>query len=279
MELLRKLVMVAVAGLIGWGGQATGWAGAMLPRYRIEDMGLVPQYSSSGGGSRLWLLSDGGIWSDRVALDSNEKLYRKGDYLLNFAYSYSIPGKVREYILKKDGSDINLLRDFSSDQASLIGFSSSGQALFDERQTNGEHVQFVYEPLTGERSYVNHKPFVGAIFYPYAINGLGQVVGEANIDGIGTNATFYMTKYSEALLLSSLVEKLGGWSLIRATDINDAGEIIGYGNDLNKPDSDYRVFKLVPIPTVPEPSSCLILAIGTILVLRKYWRHDPLVRL
>ena len=105
---------------------------------------------------------------------------------------------------------------------------------------------------------------------PYAINGLGQVVGEANIDGIGTNATFYMTKYSEALLLSSLVEKLGGWSLIRATDINDAGEIIGYGNDLNKPDSDYRVFKLVPVAPVPEPSTWLIIGSGSLWIFRKF---------
>jgi hypothetical protein len=278
MELLRKLVMVAVAGLIGWGGQATGWAGAMLPRYRIEDMGLASQYSSTSS-PRLWLLSNGGIWSSRVNLESYESLYRKGEYLLSYAYSSTVSGQVSKYILKKDGADVNLFENFNPDQTPLIAFSSTGQGLFNEYQANGSYGQFVYNTATGEKTVVNHMPFASAIYRTFAINGLDQLVGSVYIDGKGSIATYYQSKYSEALSLSSLVIDLGGWSLLSATDINDAGEIIGYGNDLNKPDSDYRVFKLVPIATVPEPSTCLILAVGSILVLCKYWLHDSLVRL
>jgi len=267
MKLLRKLVMVAVAGLIGWGGQPAGWADAMLPRYRIEDMGLVSQYSSMDTNSRLWFLSDGGIWAERVALDSSEKLYRKGEYLLSFTYSNTTPGMIRQYNLKQDGSDINFLENFDPINSKLLSFSSAGQSLFEARGTNG-YLEFVYDTISGQKTIVDRSLSPIDLQFAFGINRMGEMVGQASFMSGGPGAIYYPTIDSKAVLLSTLVDNLREWRLQSATDINDSGEIIGWGYDLRVNDS-LRVFKLTPVAQVPEPASWLIFGLGSLWLLGK----------
>ncbi len=52
------------------------------------------------------------------------------------------------------------------------------------------------------------------------------------------------------------------WHLISATDINDAGEIVGDGIS---PNGEWAAFLLTPTATpVPEPSTFLLTGIGLI---------------
>jgi probable HAF family extracellular repeat protein len=56
--------------------------------------------------------------------------------------------------------------------------------------------------------------------------------------------------------LNSLIDTASGWTITDATDINDLGQIVGYGTNLSG-QSDYVL--LTPIST-PEPSALALLA-------------------
>ena len=268
MKLLRKLVTIVVTGLIGWGGQPTGWADAMLPRYRIEDMGLLSQYSSMDTSSRLWFLSDGGIWAERVALDSKDKLYRKGEYLLSFTYSNTTPGLISQYNLKQDGSDINLLKSIDPNSSSLVAFSSAGKGLFFENTGKSGYREIVYDTKSGQEIPIDVSMSPVNIQSVFGINHAGEMAGEASFDSDVPGAIYYPSIDSKAVLLSTLVDNLREWRLKSATDINDSGEIIGWGYDYGI-DHALRVFKLTPTAQVPEPSTWLIFGIGSLWLLRK----------
>jgi hypothetical protein len=94
------------------------------------------------------------------------------------------------------------------------------------------------------------------------INSAGNLVGYALFPGGIREATFYQSATTEAILLNTLVDGASNWLLKTAGGINDAGEIVGIGSDLNKPTHGGRAYKLVPITPVPEPSSLLIGSLG-----------------
>ena len=241
-------------------------ADSMLPRYRLEDLGLASKYSSTINSIPLLLwLSDGSVYGPNVTLDSTDKLYRKGDYLRIFD-GKNPPDK---YVLKKDGSDVNLLAGFDPGQVHLRNFSSNGYALFYDSTSNGTSSQFLFDTSSGEKNWI--PDFIGSDSYAVSsINGHGEMVGKGEIGG-WTSAIYYASINSEAVLLSSLVDNPGKWLLQAGTDINDAGEIVGYGYDLSKPTIDgIRAFKLVPVAPVPEPSTWLVLGVGSLWIFRKF---------
>ena len=235
-------------------------ADSMLPRYRLEDLGLASKYSSNSADPNLLWLSDGSVYGVNITLDSTDKLYRKGEYLR----IYDGKNPPHEYILKKDGSDVNLLAGFDPKTATFKTFSSSGKAIFSEAGS-----QFIFDTATGLKT--NFPTYVGDDIYSLrGINGLGEMVGTGSIGG-DTQALYYSSIGSEAAFLSTLVDDLGLWKLRNATDINDSGEIVGWGYDYSKSlDDGPRVFKLVPVAPVPEPSTWLILGLGSLWVFRKF---------
>jgi len=261
-------MLLLVVGLVGLIGQTTAWAGAILPRYRIEDMGLLSRYSASEMNSRLFFLSDGGIWSDRVSLDSNEKLYRKGEYLLSFTYSNTTPGMIRQYNLKQDGSDINLLENFDPKNSKLLSFSSTGQSLFEAHEKNG-YIEFVYDTISGQKTIVDRSLSPINLQFASGINRIGEMIGVASFGNDLPGAIYYPSIASNAVLLSELVDNLKEWRLESATDINDSGEITGWGYDYGV-DHSLRVFKLTPTVQVPEPSTWLIFGVGSLWIFRKF---------
>ena len=258
MKLLRTMLLVV--GLVGLIGQTTAWADVMLPRYRFEDLGLASKYSSNSANPNLRWLSDGSVYGVNITLDSTDKLLRKGEYLR----IYNGKNPPDEYVLKKDGSDVNLLAGFDPKSASFDTFSSSGKAIFTKTTS-----QFIFDTSTSQMT--DFPNIVGNDTYVLrGINGLGEMVGRGEIGG-WTSAIYYASINSEAVLLSSLVDNLGQWLLQAGTDINDAGEIVGYGYDLSQPTYvGPHVFKLVPVAPVPEPSTWLIIGLGSLWIFRKF---------
>jgi probable HAF family extracellular repeat protein len=103
-----------------------------------------------------------------------------------------------------------------------------------------------------------------------AVNGLGHVVGSHNAS-IGQQA-FLWTPQDGILDLNSLLDESGAdWRLFAATDINDFGQIIGYGT--HDPDGPGELFPenvaflLTPLP---EPTMLLILGAFGPLLVRRY---------
>ena len=262
MKLLRMLLVVV--GLVGLIGQTTAWAGAILPRYRFEDLGLASTYNSAVNSfpNVVWL-SDGTVYGGNLTLDSTDKLHRKGEYLR--ADVWSSQGRLEEFVLNKDGSDVNLLSGFDPNTSDFQTFSSAGKAIFSEVGS-----QFVFDTSTGQK--INIPRIAGNETYGLlGINGLGEMVGTGNVSG-DTQALYYTSIGSKALLLSALVvDPPEKWLLEAATDINDAGEIVGYGYDLSQSTLEgRRIFKLVPVAPVPEPSTWLIIGSGSLWIFRKF---------
>jgi probable HAF family extracellular repeat protein len=92
--------------------------------------------------------------------------------------------------------------------------------------------------------------------FGYAINAHGHVVGESNLVASGSSRAFLFTPPTGMINLASLVVLPDGWlELTAALDINDSGQITGYGFWHGY----QRAFLLTP---VPEPSTVVTAAIS-----------------
>jgi probable HAF family extracellular repeat protein len=89
-----------------------------------------------------------------------------------------------------------------------------------------------------------------------SINNAGQVVGQSTIDGSLYSHAFLYTSADGTIDLNSLIDPSSGWTLTFATDINDAGLIVGQGTN---PAGQRHAFLLTP---TPEPASLSLLALA-----------------
>lgn len=98
------------------------------------------------------------------------------------------------------------------------------------------------------------------------INDLGQIVGEFNGPGLGA---FFFSSATGMLNLNARIDPATGWILQSAFDINNVGQIVGYGthNGLT------RAFLLTPV-AVPEPSALAVVGLAAVcgLALRRIRR-------
>ena len=99
------------------------------------------------------------------------------------------------------------------------------------------------------------------------INDSGLVVGWSDaVGGPGSNITeSHATRWEPdgtPIDLNSVLNSTGtGWLLIDATAINDIGQIVGYGVEINDPQNSLA-FLLTPTATVPEPSTWAMTLLG-----------------
>jgi probable HAF family extracellular repeat protein len=94
----------------------------------------------------------------------------------------------------------------------------------------------------------------------WAINSRGVVVGVSS--KINGQSRAFLYSDGAMVDLNSLINPLAGWTLIAARDINNRGQIVGYGM-LN---GGYRAFLLSPQGSIPEPASWAMLIAGFGLV-------------
>ena len=102
------------------------------------------------------------------------------------------------------------------------------------------------------------------------INASGQVVGDSLTSGDATTHAFVYSSGGGMVDLNSLISPSSGWELIQANAINDLGQIVGLGII----GGESHAFLLSA--SVPEPSSLVVAAFGTVILLvyqkRKYER-------
>ncbi len=123
----------------------------------------------------------------------------------------------------------------------------------------------IYDVKTGQMTHVKSSTEIGDTGTQarvFAINTLGQMVGKQD-----SKAMLYDSFDATPMLLKDLVEGAGNWRFSEATDISETGDIIVRAYADGEP--DYHAFKLVPIRPVPEPSTWLILSLGSFWMLRK----------
>ena len=93
-----------------------------------------------------------------------------------------------------------------------------------------------------------------------AINDLNQVVGCSLIFG-SSDWHAFIYESGNLLDLNTLIPSDSGWVLERAYDINNSGQIVGFGS-IN---GQTRAFLMTP---VPEPTTLSLLFIGSLALLR-----------
>jgi hypothetical protein len=240
-------------------------ADSMLPRYRVEDLGPISEYA--GYSPRLF--EDGRVMS--TAKTPWDEYWRHGDY--SYSQKYYGAGQLIEHVLKKDGSDVNLMAGVKPADTKFRDFNAVGQYLaIDSGNTDTANHEYVFDTTTGSKSFVNLSGFGEEKPQVLGMNSMGNLVGHVGVLPGGPQAIFYESATSQAILLSSLIDGTSNWLLKTAGDINDAGEIVGIGSDLNLPYYNERAFKLVPITPVPEPGTFLIFASASTIYGYRRWR-------
>jgi len=100
----------------------------------------------------------------------------------------------------------------------------------------------------------------GASNYATGINKTGQVVG------FTSDQRAFLYDGGSMVDLQDLIDPASGWVLTAAQDINDLGQIVGYGSHTVGGTVVGTAFLLTP---VPEPAALILLALGGLAVMRR----------
>jgi hypothetical protein len=166
-------------------------------------------------------------------------------------------GHILGTTLHKIGDTTNLLPAvISGPNAVPYGLNASGHIVGDLSIPNAV-APFFFAPETGQLAWLKSLPGATGAAKVDGINALDQLVGAQ--DG---KAIFWASPTSVPVELSSLLPTSSKWQLNEATDINDRGEIVGYGDN---PAGKFVDFKLEP-SAVPEPTTLALLALSGLVV-------------
>lgn len=141
-----------------------------------------------------------------------------------------------------EGLDIN-------DAGTLAGWSTNAA---------GDELAFLASDLYG---MVDLGSLGGTSTRALGLNNHGWAVGISDVS-IGAGFDYHAFLYNEHGIvdLNALIDPLGDWRLVSATDINDAGQILGQA--CNALTDECRSVRLDLIPAVPEPATWLMLLGG-----------------
>lgn len=97
------------------------------------------------------------------------------------------------------------------------------------------------------------------------LNDAGQVVGHSHTVDNMHHAFLYNSSMGELFDLNSLVKDLNGWQYLQgAQDINNRGEIVGYGLTID----GYQHAFLLREVSIPEPPTIVLFLIGALIAIR-----------
>jgi len=253
MKLLRTILLAGFLGLMSLAAQQVSQASAMQPpRFTLTDLGSVD------GQANPYTPPTG--YSIQGVYDS---------------YHYG-PGYRIGWTFTKDGSTTNLLPDNMANDVNipgynLVGYSTSGMVFGDDLNTGSS---FYYNTNTNEYGNFNGSGITRTRGIT-SLNSSGQALGATGatlIDENGANLgwdtpTYYNSLSSDPLLLKDLITtSLHSWLLYDPASINDNGQIFGKMFNFATKNMDY--YRLDPV-TVPEPSTILVLTIGSLLFITR----------
>jgi len=167
-----------------------------------------------------------------------------------------------------------------------VGMNSRGQFVGESGSGNeiSDRDGFLWTPdssngTTGSMINLGHMSGFEGEILPYSVNDLGQVVGAASSDSGAEQHAFFWTAESGMVDLHALLDQSGAnWVLTHATAINQAGQIIGWGDyDPDGPGGAEPVssaFLLTP-NTIPEPAALGLLGAGALLACARPSRRKP----
>jgi probable HAF family extracellular repeat protein len=255
-----------IATTINNSGQVAGWA--------IHSGQTQGFYSGPNGIGITYLGSLGGSLSYASGINDSGQVTGVSYIAGNAAF--------HAFITDPATSTMTDLGTLGGTNTFATDINNSGQVVGKSDTTNGEHA-FV----TGsDGAAMTDLGTMGADHSSaVSINNLGQVVGSAGFDNCTTSFDCSNTfVYSNGVMvnLTKLPEVIAaGWVFLHAEDINDKGQIVGYGvlNDtfqgfiLSGADDEnffnsYVETPMIPphISPIPEPNTHVMLLIGLGLI-------------
>ena len=137
---------------------------------------------------------------------------------------------------------LGTLEDYPASHGKAVNIS--GQVAGDVVSATGNRQRlFRYTPGLG----LVNLGGVGETNVPWGINAQGSFVGEGRPSS-GLQRAFVYTDETGLQALNDLIDASPQWFLLLATDINDAGQIVGYGFD--NATQQMRAFRLSPVVPV-----------------------------
>ncbi len=217
--------------IVGWlGNSATDTRGCIWYQGQLTLLGAL-----GGGGQQAWpyAINEAG---DIVGQAETGPPGPYGAPRQAFLY--------RQGVMQPIANAASVARDIN-DLAQIVGKADSRPFLWED----------------GEWDYLPYPPLAGGTTEALAINNHGQIVGFTSW-GEG-RAVLWEGGVAHDLI--NLIDTNSDWTVLeRATDINDAGQIVGWGQ--RQGTSIWRAFLLTP---VPEPTVGALLFIGTLLGQRR----------
>lgn len=231
----------------------------------INSAGDVVGIASDVNGVTHAFLWSAGVMQDLGAFpDVNGFQAYSNAYAINDAgqvVGYSVPGAATRAFLWENG--------MMSDLGDLFGGAGSA-AAYDINNFGQEVGQSYLDPNTAQPFLWNNGTMLdlgnlpGQLSgYARGINDLGQVVGMSGL------SAFLWDSASGLRNLNDLIDASGaGWQLTHAYEINENGQIVGFGIN---PDGQVHAYML---ETVPEPASILMwTAIGSAMAVASRQRR------
>ena len=220
--------------------------------YAINDYGIIAGRSYSSGNIRATIWNNAGARTLLGTLGGSSYAYAINNQGQVVGHSYS--GGYRHAFLWENGT-MHDLGTALGIEAYTHDINESSQIAGYYKLANGTYNAFLWDegytyidPLTSAESTV-----------ATAVNDNTQVVGYSG------DYAFLWDEVNGTIDLNSLIEEDSEWILTMANDINNAGQIVGYGIN---PSGDYHAFLLTPI-SIPEPLSLSLLGASLVFLLRK----------
>lgn len=205
-------------------GQVAGWA------YDSSERGKAFVWTQSGGMTQLGTL--GGTESFSEGMNSSGQIV---------GHSRTASGAMRPFIWQ-DGA----IREISTTATYAEDINDSGWIVV---RNNTNQLFLTNEQVTNSLSLLQA---------PVAINNAGQVVGVSEYPVRGL-----LAQDGTTYKLADLLPAGHGWTLTAVYDINESGQIVGYGTNSS---GQTRSFLMTP---VPEPAMLSLLALGGAVLIRR----------
>ncbi len=248
----------------------------------LYENGVMHDLQTIGAHSRAWGINDSAQVTGWVRLQDGLKqvfLWENGAMTdidtterTSSGHSINNTGEIvgtsyggGQITLWRDGEAINL-GDLGRDGGEAWDINDFGQVVGYGRNRDGYTRAFFWsEGVISDLGSFDYRRSSGK-----GINNHGQIVGWSTFEGGGTTE-YHASLWSQGEMynLNELVIDASGWDNLEvAQDINDRGQIVGYGY---KPESGgwRQGFLLTPIP---EPSTIAVAVFGFLLALAKVSR-------